>query len=204
MAEPETLETKRAAVERKLAALRATPVAAELVRQADAAVSKFRADANALEAEIAEIDSQLGVRERDSREKAAAAKEQRWLEQRAELLRVEELRLKAVADAEAATRALVDAINRALEHTGKLAELARALSANHRVPSALSVHDLAARFGGRIAGQMQGVKGFRARLGSISWTGGALFPAGHDWKSDEESRMANAVIGPLIERGRAD
>ena len=200
----ETLETKRSKLDAKLTALRMSPAAAQLVREADRAVAEYRTQADALETELAEIDRELGVRERDRREAAARQKEERWLAQRNALLREEETRLQAIADAEAACRALVDAINRAFASTAQLAKIAQELSTTGNVPGALSTLELATRLGGRIAGVMSTIKSHRYRLGSIEWQGGSLYPPERSWRDDEEKQMSTQMIQPILEqRGRA-
>ena len=70
------LNEQRSAIEAKLDALRASPSpeVAQLLRQADLAVTSFREQATALEGQLAGIDAELGVRERDRR---SAAEQQR-------------------------------------------------------------------------------------------------------------------------------
>ena len=198
-------ETRRAEIADKLKTLRAktsAPVAA-LVRQADAAVAAYRSEADALEGQLLELDAELGVREMDRRAVAAQEREASWLAQRQALLAEEETRLQAIADAEAAARGLLDAVNRTLASQARMAKIAQGLSTSRKVPSALSLTDLASRMGGRIAGLMVLVKGHRNRLGGIEWIGGALFSPDRNWRDDEEKTMAAQVIGPLLSKGNA-
>jgi chromosome segregation ATPase len=203
MTQAQDLETQRAALDAKLTKLRMSPVAADLVRKADAAVNSYRAEADALEAQIAEIDAQLGVRENDRRAAAAQQRETQWLAQRQALLDEEETRLVAIADAEAACRALVDAITRTLASHARLAKIAQALETGHKVPTALNVNDLVSRIAGRISSLMAQIPGHRSRLGALEWTGGSLFQADRSWRQDEERRMAAALIQPLLTKGKA-
>jgi hypothetical protein len=209
MAEGETLEAKRAQLDAKLGSLKMAPEAAALVRQADAAVAKYRGEASALERQIAEIDAQLGVREMDRREAAQQQKQQQWLTMRQQLLDEEERRLQAVERAEQATRALVKAIDDLVVSNAKMSTLARELSPDRKVPMPLNPMELVNRMASRIAATMSTIKGHRNRLGGIDWPSGAsgLYPASGPayvaWREDEEQRMARALIGPLLERGKA-
>lgn len=201
----DTLETRRAEIEDKLAALRMTPdpEVAELIRKADAAVNAFKSQTATLDAQLAEIDGQLSIRERDRRAAAERERQERWEAQRKQLIEQEDARLQAIADAEAATRTLVDAINRTLATNARMAKIAQELSTNGKVPMSLNANDLVSRIGGRIAGLMATVKGHRNRLGAIEWQGGSLYPPDRNWRQDEEKFMAAQLLQPLLEQGKA-
>jgi hypothetical protein len=206
MTEARNLDAKRVEIESKLAALKISPAAADLVRKADQAVAAHRAEAAELERALAEVDGQLGVREMDKRDAAAREKRERWQAARQQLLEAEEARLTAIEDTERATRALVDAINRTLAANARMSTLARELSPDKKAPMPLNPMDLVNRMASRIASVMMTVKGHKYRFGGITWPSAAsgLYPAnGPAWKEDEEQRMARALIGPLLEKGRA-
>src|SRR5262245_60312858 len=100
------LEQKRAALAGKLAALKLPPEVAETVRAADAAVSKFTAEAAALQGQIDEIDAQIGLRELDRRAAAQAAYEAQQAAQRKALADEAEIFIETIGEAEEAARAL--------------------------------------------------------------------------------------------------
>jgi hypothetical protein len=198
-----TLEERKAELSEKLAALRINDDVAELVRVADEAVAGFKAETTALEQQIEDLDRQIGARERHKR--ATAADEQRdlWLQRRAGLVEEVETYLTAIADANAAARALRDAVDRAFASNSRLAKLAQTLSVTGKAPTTCNPMDLASRLGGRIAGVMATVRGHRMRLGSVEWSGGSLYPADKDWRADEEKRTAANLLQPLLEKGKA-
>jgi hypothetical protein len=206
MAEAETLEAKRSHLEAELAALKLDPAAADLVRKADAAVAQHRAKADALEAKMADVDAQMGVRELDRRAAAAKEKRETWLAMRQELLQQEERRLQAVEEAEQSTRGLVRAIEAIMDANASMARLAHELSADRRVPAGLSPIDLAKRTSMRIAAVLSSIKGYRHRYGALEFPAGAssLYPSdGPAWKDQEEQLLSRAVIGKLLEEGKA-
>ena len=198
-----SLEERRAGLEAKLERLRMAPEAADLVRQADAAVATYREEIAALEGQMAEVDAAMGVRQKDLRAVAARERESQWNAQRQALVSEEEVRLQAVADAEKAARNLVDALNRTFAANARMAKIAHDLSTSRKVPMALSGTDLQSRMSGRLAAVMATVKGSRHRLGAIEWRGGSLYSADSSWRDDEEKRMAAAVIQPLLTQGKA-
>ena len=103
--------------------------------------------------------------------------------------------------AEAATRALVDAIDRTLATNARMAKITQELSANGKVPMSLSAPDLVSRLSGRIAALMATIKGHRARLGALEWRGGSLYPPGRCWRDDEAAHMAAHLLEPLLNKG---
>jgi hypothetical protein len=197
-----TLEGRRAGLEAKLERLRLAPEAADLVRKADEALAHYRDQIAALEGEMAKIDEELGVREMDRRAVAAKEREDKWHAQRQALIAEEEVRLKAVADAEAAARALVDALNRTFASNARLAKIAHDLSTTHKVPTALNANDLVMRMAGRLAGVMKTIRGHPHRLGQLEWPGGSLYPPDRCWRDDEERRIAVGVVQPHLEKGK--
>jgi hypothetical protein len=198
-----TLEQRKAELSDKLAALRVNDDVAELVRVADEAVQGFKVETSVLEEQIADLDREIGARERHKR--AVAADEQRdlWLQRRAALIEEAEVYLAAMADADAATRALRDAVDRTFASNARLAKLSQTLSVTGKVPMALSAMSLASRLGGRIAAIMATVKGHRMRLGAVEWSGGSLFPPDRSWRDEEERQVASQLLQPLLEKGKA-
>jgi hypothetical protein len=168
-----TLEGKRAEITARLEGLRVSPGVAELVKEADEAVCNFRGEVALLEDKLATIDRDVGARERHKRSEAAQQRQERWAAQRQQLLAEEQTRLQAVADCEAATRALVKAVEEILAANARMAKLAQQLSVNGKVPSALSATELVSRTAGRIASAMSTIKGHQHRFGSLQWPGGA-------------------------------
>jgi hypothetical protein len=195
------LETKREAITAKLESLRMSPDVAELVTQADQAVRSFKAETAELEEQIADLDRQIGATERSKRADAERGREERWFAQRQALLAEHEVLLQAIADSEAATRALVDAIDRTLASNARMAVLARELSTSGKVPMALSGTDLVSRLAGRIASVMATIRGHRNRFGALVWAGAGstLYPVHVNWRQAEEKLVA-AAIQPIIER----
>ncbi|HEY7084259.1 MAG TPA: hypothetical protein VH519_05530 [Hyphomicrobiaceae bacterium] len=204
MAETESLETKRSRAEAKLAALRMAPPAAELIRQADDAARKYKAEADALQAEVDQVDREMGVREMDRRAASARQKEEAWLADRAALLAEEDLRLADIDAMEAAWRTFVARANSVTARMAREAELARRLSTSGKVPSAVNIHEFRTRTSGRVACLGQTIDGCRARFGGIAWVGAALYKPNESWRAAEEARFARDLIEPLLERGRAD
>ncbi|HXF55288.1 MAG TPA: hypothetical protein VNK52_14320 [Hyphomicrobiaceae bacterium] len=199
------LEAKRAELASSLENLSPPSQLADLIRRADAAAAEYKAKAAALESEIARIDAQIGVRERDKRAAADQQRTAEWLEQRKALLEEVELALQAEADAEAASRALAEAITRRLASNARLSKIARALAVNGRMPTALNVMELASRLACRHAAIMATIPGHRDRLGSIAWPAGAsgLYPADRNWRAEEERRLMTHLVQPLLEEGKA-
>jgi DNA repair exonuclease SbcCD ATPase subunit len=191
------LEAKRARINEKLEALRVAPEIGALVLEADQAVAAFKAEAVAFETQLAEIDSQIGARERGKRDAAA----QQWQElrraQRRELVETSEVRFSALEEAEAATLALIDALERVLSANARMAKLAQELGTG-KVPSGLSERDLVARLSGQLAARMQGLKGHKFRFGSIEWVGASLHGSQVSWREQDERRIA-ADLRPLLE-----
>jgi len=196
------LATKRAALVDRLAAMRTSTDVDALVREANAALSAHKSEAAVYEAQIAELDAELGLRERDKRDAAARQYQAQQRAQRQALLEEEGNRLQAIADAESATRALVDAITRMLAANAKEAKLVQQLSVSGKVPSALSATELVSRTALRHASLMMTIEGHRFRFGPLAWPGGAsgLHPAERNWRDDEEAYMAKHVLQPLLEQ----
>ena len=166
------LEAQRAEVAEKLASLRMAPDIDGLVRQADKAVADYKQQAAALEAQLNQIDAQIGARARGQREEAEQQRQRDWIDKKKLLLQEQESHLRAVADAEAACRALVNAVDRVIATNGRMAALTRALSVNSKVPSALNPMELVSRMAGRIASVMGTIQGHRNRLGPSSGPAG--------------------------------
>ena len=196
------LEVKRKEIAERLAALKVAPEVAEIIRQADEAVGEFKAEAARLESQLDVIDAQVGVRETDRRAVAARERQNRLAALRCQLVDEEQARLQAVAEAEAATRGLVDALNRTLASNARMATLAQGLSANGKVPGALNPYDLVSRLSGRISGLMETVAGHRGRFGGLQWVGGSLYPPDRSWRDDEEKAMAAQLMQPLLKEKR--
>jgi hypothetical protein len=200
-----TLETARAEVEAKLAKLKLSPEAARLVREADRAVAAHRAEADALERDLAEIDAQLGVREKDRREAAAREREAHWQAQRQALVEENDAVLKHVDEMERATRTFVAAFENLLAADARRTKIAQDLADNKKVPRALNQFDLVRRTSMRFASVMSTIRGHRFRLGALEWPSGAsgLYPADQSWRASEEQFVAAAVLQPLLETGKA-
>jgi hypothetical protein len=206
MTEATNLETRRAEITTKLESLRVSPQVAELVTRADQAVRSFKAEAAALEYQIADLDREVGAKARHQRTEAQRNRQDEWLQRRKALLEESEVRLTAIADAQAATRALVDAINRTLASNARMAKLAQQLSVNGKLPMALSATELVSRISGRIGSVLGTIKDHRHRFGSLQWPGGSsgLYPAnGPEWREAEESLVARQLLQPLLEHGKA-
>ena len=197
------LDQKRDALARRLQVVQTPPAeVVDLVRKADAAVARMKEQTAAVEAELAEVDSIIDIRERDRREAAARQRREQRAAKEAALLGEHETRLQAVADAEAATRALVDAINRAIASNARMATLARELDPNGRGSGALNPLELVGRLANRMASVMGTIPGQRYRLGRIEWPGGAsgLYPPDRNWRDGEDKQVA-ALIDPLTKQG---
>jgi DNA repair exonuclease SbcCD ATPase subunit len=207
MAGAESLETKRAEVTAKLESLRIAPDVAALVTQADAAVAGFKSEVAELEEQISELDRAIGAKARSRRAEAERDRQDQRTAQRQQLVEEEEVRLQAVADAEAAARALAKAINDLLASNARLGALARALSANGKMPSVLGESELVSRTAGRIAGLMAvAIKGRPYQFGSIVWQGGSLYPENQVWRNAEEALIARHLLQPLLsqEKGKTN
>jgi hypothetical protein len=198
-----SLEAQKAALTEKLAALRMSDDVAHAVAVADQAVQAFKAEANAIEEQIAALDRETGVLARQKREAAADEQRELWLQRRAALVEESESYLSAVSDAEAATRALLDALDRTFASNARLAKLAQALSVTGKAPMSCNPMGLASRLGGRIAGLLSQVKGHRMRLGAIEWAGGTLYPPDRIWRDQEERQLAANLLEPILTKGKA-
>lgn len=194
------LQQKRAALADKLADLQTPPDdVVDLVRRADAAVAKINAQSTELQAQIDQIDGQLGARELDRRAAAAKAHDAEIAAKRQALTAEVEAYLTAIADAEAHARGLADAVTRAFHHNAETAKAARVLAPNGKVPMALNPLELANRLAGRLASVMSTIAGHRNRLGPIDWPSSAgLYPPASEWRGDEQRRLA-AAIQPLTD-----
>jgi hypothetical protein len=200
------LEEKRAKLDAQLVNLKMSPSAADLVRAADQAVAQYRADADALERELAVVDAELDVRENDRRDAAARLKQEQWLARRKAIVEESEVRLQAVEDCERATRALVQALERILANNARMKDLAVALSVDGKAPMALNPMELVARMAGRIAAVMSTVKDHRHQFGSLIWpsSASALHPTnGPTWRQSEESLLTRQLLEPLLSKGKA-
>jgi hypothetical protein len=176
--------------------------APEIVRKADELMAEHGEKLSKLCAAQDALDAEFGVAEQERRAAAEQRLEEEWRARRKALLDEEDVRLGAIADAEAAARALADAIGRTLASNARMASLAQALSPNGKVPMALNGADLVMRMAARLAAVMSTVKddkGRRGWLGPIEWKGvHSVHPVNQDWHADEEKRIA-AGLQPLIE-----
>jgi hypothetical protein len=194
----ENLQPKRAELDAKLQAVRVAPNVDAALRQAEQAVASYKDEVSGYEQQLADLDAQTGALERGRREAAERQRQERLLEQRRALVAESDRYAQHIEDAEKATRALVAALNATFESNNRMAQLARALSPNDKVPGVLNGMELVSRMAGRIAGAMGQVKGHRNRLGSIEWIGGSLYPPDRSWVEDEARRIA-AGLQPLVE-----
>lgn len=198
------LETQRAEMVDKLSRLKMSPEADRLVREADTALENYRREIAIIESAIAGLDMELGTRERDRRAAEAEQRRSQWFDQRQQLVDAEEQRLAEIEDAEAATRALADAISRIIGINKRMIVLARDLSSTKKVPSALNEMELVNRIARRIAAVMSTVPGRRHRFGHIEWHYTGQLEPEDSWRTAEESYIAREVLGPLLQEGKAD
>jgi hypothetical protein len=196
------LDQKREALARRLQVVQTPPAeVVDLVRKADAAVAKMKEQTAAVEAELAEVDAVLDVRERDRREAAARQRREQRAAKEAALLGEHEARLQAVADAESAARAFADAVKRAIESNARMSTLASELDAGGKAPIGLNPIDLVTRLANRLAATLSTIPGHRYRLGrNLEWPAGIvgndLYRPDADWRAYEDRRVAE-LIDPL-------
>lgn len=154
------------------------------------------------EGELAAIDA--AETERTRRERAAA--DQQWRTRRdrlrGELARQEELRLAAIADANAAARTLAAALGRVLAISDGVARLAHQI-AGKAAPMPLGAPAVRSRLGGRLAAILASVPGCRARLGSCSWSHFSLYGDADEWLDAEHKIMA-PHLAPLIGKDKTN
>jgi hypothetical protein len=187
--------------------LQADEGVAALVRQANEAAAIKRAEIIGLQQQIAEIDAEFHVRERDREADEARAYAEEQAALRRSLVEAEEERLEAVARAEAAARAFKSAIEEAQEHMNDVARIAVAIAGGGRkIPHGLDRQDFSKRFGARLAGLLSTLKlngsASTFRLGPLELNGGSLFPAAQNWRDDEEKRHASAIQQVIEDGGR--
>ena len=196
------LEQQRADLAGKLAALKISPDVAELVRTADAAVANIKSEASSLEAQIAAIDSQIGLRELDRRAQAEAAHQAKVADQRAKLVDTANAYLAAIGAAESAARTLAASIQSALEGNARLAGIARDLSPAGKPPGALNAMELEKQLALRIASALSTISGRPHRLGDLQWPSAArsFFPPGQSWVESEGNRLSTHVLQPLMKK----
>jgi chromosome segregation ATPase len=203
IAPDETLEARKAALTEQLEAMHLAPDVVELVARADAAFQARKAKFADIEEQIANLDREIGARERTRRADAERERQDRWQAQRAELVAEADVFLGAIAAAESATRDLVRALDVIIASNGRIAALARELSVDRKAPTAANPMELVSRMAGRIASVMSTVKGHRNRLGPLDWPGGlvGLFPSNVSWR--EAKRLEAALVQPILTKGKA-
>ena len=198
------LRQRRDALAAKLDGMAKPPAEIEqAATTVNAALAAWRNEAATLRAQMETLDAQLGVSEpvdpaigakaRAQRVAAAHERQRQWGENWKAIFSLEETRLKAIDDAQAATEALRDAVTRALTANERISKLYRALAPGLDVPMPLSPYELARRLGGRIASIMRTIPGQRSRLGGLAWAGGDLY-AHPAWAGDEERRMCRTLL----------
>jgi hypothetical protein len=188
IAPDETLEARKAALTEQLEAMHLAPDVVELVARADAAFQARKAKFADIEEQIANLDREIGARERTRRADAERERQDRWQAQRAELVAEADVFLGAIAAAESATRDLVRALDVIIASNG---------------PTAANPMELVSLMAGRIASVMSTVKGHRNRLGPLDWPGGlvGLFPSNVSWR--EAKRLEAALVQPILTKGKA-
>jgi hypothetical protein len=206
-AEHQRLAEERAQIEAEIAALsQGLPAeAAEIVRRADAVMAAHGERIAELKARRDAIDARFDVTAQERRSAAERQYREQVEANRKALLDEEERRLQAIADAEAATRALADAVNRAIASNARIGALAQSLTPSGKAPMSCNPIELVSRLSGRIASVLMTIRGHPIRFGYIQWPNGpsGLFPADRNWRADESKRMA-AGLQPLLEQGKAD
>lgn len=204
-AEHQRLSEERDRLQEEISALsRGLPEeAAQIVRQADEILASHGERIAELKAKRDEIDRAFDVSEQERRAAAEREREEAWRTKRKALLDEEDRRLEAVADAEAAARALADAVGRALASNQRMIGLAQSISADGRAPTVLSRNDLVQRLAFSISSIMATVPGHGLALGPVRWHLHGQYPAARDWRADEERRVA-AGLQQIIETGKAD
>lgn len=187
----QTIETRRSEAEAKLTKLRAQRGKAVL-----AGKTVDGAEIDALENELASLHEAVGERAKQKRAEAQLEYTKRIAEKRHKLAAQEKKRLEAVADAEVATRTLVESIGRVLRISDDMGKLAHDISGGP-VPTPLQHTDVATRLGGRLAGVMSTLPGHQYRLGSVEWRGGSFYPLNQNWREAEE-KLLTGHLSPLL------
>ena len=187
----QTLEVRRSTAEAKLGKLRSQRGKAVL-----AGKTVDGAEIDALENELTSLNEAVGERAKAKRAEAQLEYTKRLAEKRHKLAAKEKKRLEAIADAEVATRTLVEAIGRVLRVSEDMGKLAHDISGGP-VPTPLQHTDVATRFGGRLASIMGTLPGHQYRLGSVEWRGGSFYTLNQNWREAEE-KLLTGHLSPLL------
>lgn len=192
----------------QIAALKSAPDANidALVRKASESVAAHQQGLAALDEKLKEIDAIIGLTVRDERAAAGEQHLQQVHTARTALLEAEQERLTAIADAEGATRALVDALKRAIAANAIIVRRARDLApegSRWSAPEAISQSGLISRLSIRVAAIIASIgKGPQYAFGCLSWSanviGNERYRAGTDWRAVEEALVQRQVIAPLL------
>ena len=156
------------------------------------------AELNALESELVSLDAAEGEQARRERAAAQAGRLKRLTELRKQLSTLEDVRLRAVQDANQAARDLARSFERVLTANAEMAKVATEITGG-KAPSILGAHGLVSRLAGRLAAVMQSIPGYPARFGSIVWQGASLYRAADDWRALEQTAF-EPHLKPLIEK----
>ena len=143
-----------------------------------------------LEAQLAGLDDAAGAAVLAEREAAERERIERRARLRGELGEFERERLAAFAEAERATRDLVEAVNKVIAASHFEAKTAHLITADS-VPIPLQAGATATRLGGRIGSILATIAGHPQRLGDLVWRGHGLYGADADWSEAERAVMAS-------------
>ncbi|CAN7396968.1 hypothetical protein LJR235_002376 [Pararhizobium sp. LjRoot235] len=187
----QTISARIVATEARLASLRAKRGAAVL-DDADFDALEY---ANA-EAELEALRDAETISVRREREAAGQTRTERRDEQRAKLKRLERERLAAVSEAEEAVKALVDALQRAIEANEEIHSAVHELTG--RGPVGFAPISFENRLSMYLAADMrklkQGPRG--SRLGLVNWPN--CPPRQHEAWAVEESKIAKADLAEAL------
>ena len=179
----ETIETRRSEAEAKLGKLRSQRGVATLDGK------KFDAsEIDALEHEVDALGEAAGEQTRREREEAQQEFTQRRAEMRKELAKLEDVRLRAVQDANLSCRKLAESIGQIIDTTRQEAEVAHAITGG-AAPIPLQQPDIISRIVGRLSAVMSSIPGHRNRLGNIVWRGASLYSHADDWRQCEATLL---------------
>ncbi len=184
---------RRTKAEAKLSELRTARGAAVLDKK-----NFDLAKIDALESEIASLDAAEGEQARRERAAISANRLKRRTELRKQLSALEDVRLRAVQDANQAARDLARSFERVLTTNAEMAKVATEITGG-KAPSILGTHGLVQRLAGRLAAVMQSIPGYPARFGSIVWQGASLYRHVDDWRAAEQATF-EPHLNPLIEK----
>ena len=152
---------------------------------------------NALEHEVDALGEAAGEQTRREREEAQQEFAKRRAEMRKELTKLEDVRLRAVQDANLSCRKLAESIGQIIDTTRQEAEVAHAITGG-AAPIPLQQPDIISRIVGRLSAVMSSIPGHRNRLGNIEWRGASLYRPSDNWR-EEEAKLLEGHLRPLIQ-----